>query len=244
MYVYLPPKEKNTGAAVVICPGGAYSAEMMDYEGTDIAKWLNTKGVAGIVLKYRLPNGHAEVPLSDASQTIRIIRKNANEWGINTDKIGIAGFSAGGHLASTAGTHFDYGDKNSSNSFERISCRPDFMLLVYPVITLTEEYTEINSRRNLIGAGNNWELVKEYSNELQVTPQTPPTFIVLADDDEIVSPRNSVEFYLQLKKNNVPAELHIFREGRHGFILPKDDLLVRQWLDMFYDWMKAMKIVE
>ena len=243
MYIYLPPKEKSTGAAVIICPGGGYSFEAMDYEGYAIAEWLNTKGIVGIVLKYRLPYGHPEVPLDDAKQAIRIARKNAKEWGINSDKVGIAGFSAGGHLASTVGTHFDYGNKSSANIVDYFSSRPDFMLLLYPVITMNEEYAEINSRRNLIGKGNNWELVKEYSNELQVTPQTPPTFIVVTDDDEIVPTRNSVEFYLSLKKNNVPAELHIFSEGHHGFFLKKD-LPVHQWPNLFIDWMKAMELIE
>ena len=244
MYIYLPPKEKSTGAAVVICPGGGYSFEAMDYEGYAIAEWLNTKGIAGIVLKYRLPYGHPDVPSSDAKQAIRIVRKNAKEWGINPEKVGIAGFSAGGHLASTVGTHFDYGNKSSSNIVDNFSSRPDFMLLLYPVISLKEEFGHMGSRQNLIGEGNNWKLVKEYSNELQVTPQTPPTFIVVTDDDEIVPTRNSVEFYLSLKKNNVPAELHVFSEGHHGFFLKKDYLPVRQWPNLFIDWMKAMKIIE
>jgi acetyl esterase/lipase len=244
MYIYLPPKEKNTGAAVIICPGGGYSFEAMDYEGYAIAEWLNTKGIVGIVLKYRLPYGHPEVPSSDAKQAIRIVRKNAEEWGINPDKVGIAGFSAGGHLASTVGTHFDYGIKSSSNIVDNFSSRPDFMLLLYPVISLKEEFGHMGSRRNLIGDGNNWKLVKEYSNELQVTPQTPPAFIVVTDDDEIVPTRNSVEFYLSLKKNNVPAELHVFSEGHHGFFLKKDYLPVRQWPNLFIDWMKAMEIIE
>jgi len=244
MYIYLPPKEKSTGAAIVICPGGGYSFEAMDYEGYAIAEWLNTKGIVGVVLKYRLPYGHPEVPSSDAKQAIRIVRKNAKEWGINPEKVGIAGFSAGGHLASTVGTHFDYGIKNSSNIVDSFSSRPNFMLLLYPVISLKEEFGHMGSRQNLIGEGNNWKLVKEYSNELQVTPQTPPTFIVVTDDDEIVPTQNSVEFYLSLKKNNVPAELHVFSEGHHGFFLKKDYLPVRQWPNLFIDWMKAMKIIE
>jgi acetyl esterase/lipase len=244
IYVYLPPKEKNTGAAIVICPGGGYSFEAMDYEGYDIAKWLNTLGIAGVVLKYRLPYGHADVPSSDGKQAIRIIRENAKEWGVNPKKVGIAGFSAGGHLASTVGTHFDYGDKNSSNPTARFSSRPDFMLLLYPVISLTEEFGHIGSRINLIGKGNNWKLVEEYSNELQVTPETPPAFIAVADDDELVPARNSVEFYLALNKNNVPAELHVFAEGGHGFFLKKENLPVRDWPNLFYDWLKAIKIVD
>ncbi len=244
MYVYLPEKENNTGAAVVICPGGGYWIEAMDYEGYNIAVWLKSKGIAGIVLKYRLPYGHDKIPSGDARRTMRIVRMNAKEWGIDPDKIGIAGSSAGGHLASTVGTRFDTGNKESTDPIEQVSCRPDFMLLLYPVISFKEEFGHMGSRKNLIGEGNKWKLVEKYSNELHVTPQTPPTFLVLADDDKTVPPRNSVEFYLQLKKNNVPAEMHIFREGGHGFGITKKNLPVDQWPDLFFDWLKAMKIVE
>lgn len=243
MYVYLPDENINTGAAVVICPGGGYWIEAAQHEGHAIAKWLNTKGIAGIVLKYRLPYGHDEIPSGDARRTMRIVRMNAKKWGIDPDKIGIAGSSAGGHLASTAGTRFDSGNKESPNPIEQVSCRPDFMLLLYPVITFKEEFGHMGSRKNLIGEGNKWKLVEKYSNELHVTPQTPPTFLVLADDDKTVPPRNSVEFYLQLKKNNVPAEMHIFREGGHGFGITKKNLPVDQWPDLFFDWLKAIKIV-
>ncbi|RIH65830.1 alpha/beta hydrolase [Mariniphaga sediminis] len=244
MYVYLPEKEKNTGAAVVICPGGGYMIEAMDHEGYDMAKWLKSRGVAGIVLKYRLPYGHHEIPSGDARQALRIVRKNAEAWGIDPVKIGIAGSSAGGHLASTVGTRFDCGSKESEDSFERISSRPDFMLLLYPVITFREEFGHMGSRKNLIGEGNDWKMVEEYSNELHVTPQTPPTFLVLADDDKGVVPRNSVEFYLALKENNVPAEMHIFAEGNHGFGMNKKNLPVDQWPELFYNWLKAVKMIE
>jgi len=244
MYVYLPEKENNTGAAIVICPGGGYMIEAMDHEGYDIAKWLKSKGIAGIVLKYRLPYGNHEIPSGDLRQTMRVVRMNAKEWGINIDKIGIAGSSAGGHLASTVGTRFDKGNKESTNAIERMSCRPDFMLLLYPVISFNEEFGHMGSRKNLIGQGNNWEMAEKYSNDLHVTPQTPPTFLVLADNDKSVVPRNSVEFYLQLKKNKVPAEMHIFREGGHGFGITKKNLPVDQWPNLFYDWLKAIKIVE
>ena len=244
MYVYLPEKEINTGAAVVICPGGGYVIEAMDHEGYDVAKWLASKGVAGIVLKYRLPNGNHEVPSSDARRVMRIVRKNAAEWGINPDKVGIAGSSAGGHLASTVGTHFDYGNRNSNDPIEQFSCRPDFMLLLYPVITLKEEFGHMGSRDNLIGKGHDWNLISVYSNEMHVTPETPPTFFVLADDDTAVPPRNTVEFYLAMKKNKVPAELHIFRDGGHGFGIRKNNLPVDQWPELFYTWLKAQKVID
>ncbi len=243
MYVYLPEKEKNTGAAVVICPGGAYWIEAMDHEGYDIAKWIQAKGVAGIVLKYRLPYGHHEVPADDARQTMRIVRMNAKEWGIDPEKIGIAGSSAGGHLASTVGTVFDNGKKGSTNPIEKVSCRPDFMLLLYPVITFNEEWGHMGSRKNLIGETNDWALVRKYSNELNVTAETPPTFLVLADDDKAVVPRNSIEFYSALKRNNVPAEMHIFKKGGHGFGIRKNNQPADGWPDLFYNWLKAIEII-
>jgi acetyl esterase/lipase len=244
IYVYLPKIGINTGAAVVICPGGGYIMEAMDHEGYDMAEWLTEQGVAGIVLKYRLPYGHFEIPLEDAQRAIRIVRQKAAEWGINPAKIGIAGSSAGGHLASTAGTKFDLGKADSNDPVEKFSCRPDFMLLLYPVITFNEEFGHMGSRNNLIGVGNKWELVERYSNELNVTPQTPPTFLILADDDTAVPSRNSVEFYLALKKNKIPAEMHIFRSGGHGFGMNKKNLPVDQWPNLFAQWMKSQGITK
>lgn len=244
IYVYLPKIGINTGAAVVICPGGGYMIEAMDHEGYDIAEWLTTQGVAGIVLKYRLPYGHDQIPLEDAQRALRIVHQKAAEWGINPAKIGIAGSSAGGHLASTAGTRFDTGKPDSSDPIEKFSCRPDFMLLLYPVITFSEEFGHMGSRTNLIGTGNKWELVEKYSNELHVTAQTPPTFLILADDDGGVPPRNSIEFYMALKKYKIPAEMHIFRDGGHGFGMNKKNLPVDQWPSLFAQWMKTQGITK
>ena len=244
IYVYLPKMGINTGAAVVICPGGGYEIEAMDHEGYDMAEWLIQQGVAGIVLKYRLPYGHDQIPLEDAQRALRIVHQKAAEWGINPAKIGIAGSSAGGHLASTAGTRFDLGKADSTDPIEKFSCRPDFMLLLYPVITFDEEFGDMESRTNLIGAGNKWELVEKYSNELQVTAQTPPTFLILADDDGGVPPRNSIEFYMALKKYKIPAEMHIFRDGGHGFGMNKKNLSVDQWPNLFTLWMKAQGITK
>ncbi len=241
--VYLPAKEKSTGAAVVICPGGGYAVEAMGHEGYNVAEWLKERGVAGIVLKYRLPYGHHEIPSGDARQAMRMVRQYAAEWGIDPGKIGIAGSSAGGHLASTAGTRFDYGNPDGKNPVEKLSSRPDFMLLLYPVITFREEFGHMGSRKNLIGEGNNWELVERYSNELHVTPETPPTFLVLADDDKVVVPQNSIEFYLALKRNNVPAEMHIFARGGHGFGLKDNKIPADQWPELFYNWLKAIDII-
>lgn len=243
MYVYLPKAEINTGAAVVICPGGGYRIEAMDHEGYDMARFFQEKGIAGIVLKYRLPYGHHEVPSSDARRAIRTVRANVAAWGIDPGKIGIAGSSAGGHLASTAGTVFDSGNPQSDDPVERVSCRPDFMLLLYPVITLNEEFTHLGSRNSLIGEGHNMELVRKYSNELNVSAQTPPTFLVLADDDGAVPPRNSIEFYSALKRYNIPTEMHIFQKGGHGFGMNQNGIPANNWPALFVDWLKALELI-
>lgn len=243
MYVYLPEKRQNTGAAVLLCPGGGYTHEAMSHEGYEIAEWLKAKGIAGIVLKYRLPNGHDSVPSSDARQALRIIRQHAAEWGIDPAKVGIAGSSAGGHLATTVGTRFDSGDKNTADPVARLSCRPDFMLLLYPVVSFREDVGHMGSRQNLIGTGNDWAKAKQYSNELFVTKETPPAFFVLADDDKTVIPQNSIDFYLAMKKYGIPAEMHIFREGGHGFGIRKKNIPADNWPNLFYDWLKAMKFI-
>lgn len=244
MTVFLPPAEKNSGAAVVICPGGGYMIEAMDHEGFEIARWLADRGVAGIVLKYRLPYGHHAIPSSDARQALRMVRHHAAEWGIDPSRVGIAGSSAGGHLASTVGTRFDGGEPGASDSVARQSCRPDFMLLLYPVITMKEEFTHLGSRRNLIGEGNDMDLVALYSNELHVTAATPPTFLVLADDDKAVVPRNSLEFYTALKRNGGAAEMHIFARGGHGFGMRKNDIPADQWPHLFLIWLSEMGIIK
>ncbi len=244
LYVYLPKKEINTGAAIVICPGGGYMIEAMDHEGYDMASWLAEQGIAGIVLKYRLPYGHYQIPLKDAQRALRMVRQKASEWNIDPMKVGIAGSSAGGHLASTAGTKFDLGKADSTDPVEKFSCRPDFMLLLYPVITMDEEYGHMGSRNNLLGANSKWELAEKYSNERQVTAQTPPTFLILADDDNGVPPRNSIEFYMALKKYKIPAEMHIFRDGGHGFGMNKKNLPIDQWPNLFAQWMKAQGITK
>ncbi|MGD9929893.1 MAG: alpha/beta hydrolase [Mangrovibacterium sp.] len=244
LFVYLPETEKNTGAAVVICPGGGYRVEAIEHEGFQIAEFLKENGIAGIVLKYRLPYGNPEIPLTDALQAMRFVRSKSGEWGIDPQKVGIAGSSAGGHLASTAGTHYDLGDLQSNDLLARLSSRPDFMLLLYPVISFDEKIGHMGSRINLIGETNDWKLASKYSNELHVNEQTPPTFFVLADDDRGVVPENSIRFYMEMKKFGVPAELHIFGHGGHGFGMKKINKPVEQWPGLFVQWMKAMKFVE
>ncbi len=243
--VYLPSKKMATGQAVIICPGGGYHILAYDYEGTDIARYLNSIGVAGIVLKYRLPvYGNCEVPhktpLMDAQRAMRLVRSNAAKWNINPSRIGIMGFSAGGHLASTLGTHFDYGNKNSADSVERMSCRPDFMILMYPVITFTDPSLHKGSREALLGKDADPELVKLYSNELQVSSDTPPAILFLADDDKAVPSENSILMYKALQAKGIPAELHIVSEGGHGYGLSTKNEHIGSWtynLKLWLEWL-------
>ncbi len=239
LFVFLPSKETQTGAAVVICPGGGYQRLAMEHEGFGIARWLASNGIAGIVLKYRMPNGHHQVPAEDARRALRLVRWHAAEWGIHPSLVGIAGSSAGGHLAATVATRFDAGDPASADPIETLGCRPDFVLLLYPVISMKEELTHLGSRKNLLGEDLNPELSTLYSNELHVTPRTPPVFIVLADNDRTVIPRNSLLFYDALKTNKVAAEMHIFAGGGHGFGITKNHQPADQWPGMFLDWLKA-----
>lgn len=240
--VYLPTKRFATGQAVVICPGGGYWILAWDLEGTDIARYLNSIGVAAIVLKYRLPTyGNTlephTVPLMDARRAMRLVRLNAPGWNIDPAKIGIMGFSAGGHLASTLGTHFDYGNPAAADSAERMSCRPDFMILLYPVITFTEPSMHTGSREALLGKDPDPELVKYYSNELQVREDTPPTFLVHADDDTGVPVENSLLLYKALRAKRIPTEMHILSEGGHGFGLGTNNAHVAGWTDNLQRWL-------
>jgi len=243
--VYLPSKRFATGQAVVICPGGGYWVLAYDLEGTDIAKYLNSIGVAGIVLKYRLPTyGNTiephKAPLMDAQRAMRLVRSNAKAWNIDSTRIGIMGFSAGGHLASTLGTHFDLGDKNSTDVVEQKSCRPDFMILMYPVITFTAEWSHTGSREALLGKNPDKDLVSYYSNELQVQDNTPPAFIVQADNDSGVPIENSLLMYQALRKKKIPAELHILSEGEHGFGLAVNNEHVASWTNSLRLWLNWM----
>ena len=243
--IYLPAKRNATGQAVVICPGGGYGMLAYEWEGTDIAKLFNSKGIAAIVLKYRLPNSKSNIvpnlsPLMDAKRAIRLVRFNAAKWNIKKDKIGIMGFSAGGHLASTLGTHFDNGDAISKDSIEQLSSRPDFMILIYPVISMTKDIMHKGSRNNLIGDKPTDELAKLYSNELQVTSQTPPTFLVHAADDKAVPVENSILFFQALKDNKVPVEMHIYPTGGHGFGLAIGNNYLETWADRCIDWLRGL----
>src|SRR5262245_15212442 len=230
--------EKANGAAVVICPGGGYGGLVAGAEGHGIAAWLNTHGITGIVLEYRLPKGRSFVPLLDAQRAIRTVRSNAKAWGIDPAKVGIIGFSAGGHLASTAGTHFDDGDPKSDDPVEKQSCRPDFMILVYPVITMGEK-GHGGSRTNLLGKQPDEKLVKLFSNEKQVTAKTPPAFLAHAKDDKAVVPENSQAFYDALLTQKVPArylELPSGGHGRNGYKGPMWDAWQTQSLAWLAEW--------
>jgi acetyl esterase/lipase len=241
--ICLPPKEKANGAALVICPGGGYGHLAMDHEGRQIAEWLNSLGVAGFILKYRHHNSGAgygfPAPLQDAQRAMRTVRSLAGQWNVDPSRIGIIGFSAGGHLASSIGTHFHVSYYKPRDAIDRASTRPDFMILLYPVISFTEWYTHKGSRTNLLGKHPDPKLAESLSNEKQVTPETPPTFLCLADDDKVVPPENSVFFYLALRKAKVPAELHIYERGGHGFGPGKGKGSVSSWMTRCADWMRG-----
>ncbi len=244
--ISLPPKDKANGAAVIVCPGGGYGGLAFDYEGIDVGKWLNEHGIAGFVLKYRHRGtgyGHP-TPLGDAQRAIRRVRASAEKYRVDPKRIGILGFSAGGHLASTAATHFDAGDSQAKDPIDRVSSRPDFAILCYPVITFTDEHTHRGSRRNLLGENADPKLVEHYSNERQVTAETPPTFLWHTDGDAGVVPENSVLFYLALRKAKVPAELHIYEQGRHGLGLAAGSPGAESWPDQCVVWMRGRGLLE
>lgn len=236
---YLPPEGRATGTAVVIFPGGGYQHLSMEKEGSDVANWLAGQGVTAFVVRYRLgPVYRHPVMLGDAQRAIRIVRSRAAEWGVEPRKLGIIGFSAGGHLASTAGTHFDAGSPASSDAIDRVSSRPDFMLLLYPVISMRDSVAHRGSRLNLLGPNPPAELVTLLSNELQVTRDTPPTFIIHSTDDKTVPVENALLFYQALRRAAVPAEMHIFEHGGHGYGLAPSDPVLGVWATLCESWMR------
>ena len=241
--IYLPQDENKEKTAVVICPGGGYHAVCASYEGHKVAKEMNKKGIAAFVLKYRLPSddyceNKSIAPLQDAQRAIKIVRDNAEIWGINPNQIGIMGFSAGGHLASTAGTHFS---KSYIENSEETSLRPDFMVLVYPVISMQDGLTHHGSRENLIGVNSDAEMVELFSNERQVTENTPRTFLTHAEDDDVVSVENSIRFYEALKAKNVSADMHLFSKGKHGYPL---EPAASNWLNYVFLWMQEQQLIK
>ena len=241
--IFLPSKKNSTGEAVVICPGGGYGILAYDWEGSDIARWLNSEGIAAFVLKYRLPGSKSNIvphksPLMDAQRAMRMVRSNAEKWNVDPGKIGIMGFSAGGHLASTLSTHFDVGDPSSDDPVEHESCRPDFSVLIYPVISFTGEFSHSGSRKALLGEDADPELVSHYSNELQVTEETPPAILIHSDDDTVVPVENSIVYYKALRANKLTSELHIYPYGGHGFSLAIGQGHLSTWPDRVIEWIK------
>lgn len=244
--IFLPDKQKAVGTAVVIYPGGGYGWVDADC-GRKFAEWFNAFGVTGFVVNYRQRGGGYghPAPLQDAQRAVRIVRARAAEWKIAPNRIGVLGVSAGGHLASTVGTHFDKGDPNSVDPIERIGCRPDFLILCCPVIALGKPYTHVGSQTNLLGANADAALVRSLSNEKRVTAETPPTFLFHTDEDSVVPPENSVQFYLALRRAGVPAEMHIYRKGEHGAgIVPGEVFGTSTWWERLRDWMQIQGLLD
>lgn len=239
---FLAPKQLSIKKAVIICPGGGYGNLSFDYEGLDFAKWLNSKGISAFVLKYRLPNSPSiiapyKAPIQDLQRAIRIVRFNAEKWHIDSNQIGVLGFSAGGHLVSTAGTHFNDSFYEKTDSIDSLSVKPSFMSLIYPVISMQKSITHKGSKFNLLGKEPSKEIVNYFSNELHVTSNTPPTFIIHSTNDSVVPVANSLLFYEALKENNVYSEMHIYPIGGHGFAFAKNKQQLELWPELFYNWL-------
>jgi len=236
---WLAPPERATGLAVIVCPGGGYRGLAIDHEGKQVAQWFNSLGVSAFVLKYRLGQKYRHpVELGDAARALRTVRSRAAEFRVDPNRVGIMGFSAGGHLASTLSTHWDKGNLGAADRIERVSSRPDFAILGYPVISFTTDYTHKGSRQALLGDDADPSLVRWLSNELQVTPETPPTFLFHTNADTAVPPENSVLYYLALRKAGVPAEMHIYEKGAHGVGLAWSDAVLATWPARLADWLR------
>jgi len=234
-----------TGAAIVICPGGGYGGLAWDYEGRDVAQWFASQGVAAFVLTYRhAPNYRHPIPLGDAQRAIRTVRARAEEWKLDPSRIGILGFSAGGHLAATSGTIFDAGDAKAPDPIDRVSCRPDFLVLIYPVITMTEDFGHQGSKDNLLGSNAPDELARSVSPEKNATKDTPPAFLISTWEDEGVPAQNSLVFFQALKAAGVPAEMHVYEKGPHGFGMGVNDPVLSTWPAHCMAWLKTRGIVK
>ena len=237
--VYLPRVMQATTPAMVICPGGAYRALASNHEGRQVAAYLNSLGIAAFVLRYRLgPKYHHPIELGDAQRAIRMLRARAPQWRLDPARIGIMGFSAGGHLAMTASTWFDRGNPSASDVIERSGSRPDLAVLGYPVITLAESWTHQGSKDNLLGPNPDSALVQSLSGERAVTKDTPPTFIFQTNEDTTVPAENSLNYFLALRKAGVPSEMHVFEKGSHGVGLANDDPLLAPWSTLLGNWLR------
>ncbi len=244
--VFLPKNENLNKKAVIICPGGGYQVLAYNWEGTEIAKWLNENGIVGIVLKYRLPTSKSVenkqfTPFFDLQRAIKLVRFNSKNWGIDEDKIGIMGFSAGGHLAATFGTHFGTSSFQNTDEIDLVSETPNFLVLAYPVISFQDSITHSGSKSALLGENPDSNDVYFFSNEFFVSQNTPPTFIFHAQDDNLVSIKNSELFYRKLEKYNSKSEFVIFPKGGHGFSLAKNDKLLHSWTDKLILWLENLK---
>jgi acetyl esterase/lipase len=238
--IYLPSKGQATGAGIVICPGGGYHNLAMDHEGHEVARWLTSRGIAAFIVKYRLgPRYHHPAMLQDVLRAIRVVRSRAAEFDIKPDRIGIMGFSAGGHLASSAATLFDHPDGKVADGLEGVSSRPDFAILAYPVILMGQSSAHHGSQDNLLGEHPSAELLARLSTEQQVTAKTPPTFIFQTNEDTSVPAENAVKFYLALRQAGVPAELHVYQKGVHGVGLDPADREVSTWTDRLLGWLRV-----
>jgi acetyl esterase/lipase len=246
LFLYRAVPQNVARSAVIICPGGGYAHLAMDHEGKQIAEWFNNLGITAFVLQYRNnSSGHRHpVPMNDGQRAIRTVRARVDEWKVDPAKIGVMGFSAGGHLASTLGTHFDAGQSDAEDPIERTSSRPDFLILCYPVISMTEAFMHRGSRDNLLGKDAVQAQARSLSNELHVTAQTPPTFIFQTDADQSVPAENCVVFYLALRRAGVPAELHIYQDGRHGVGLARDLPATSTWPDRLRDWLLVRGMID
>jgi acetyl esterase/lipase len=244
--VVAPFEYERNGTGVVICPGGGYSGLAFEKEGLEMGRWFAKQGVTAFVLKYRHGGGVHQhpVPLNDVRRAMRIVRSQAEQWKLADEKIGVMGFSAGGHLASSLGTHFDAGSPNAEDEIERERCRPDFMVLVYPVISMDAKITHLGSLDNLLGEHPDPQTVELMSNDKQVTDNTPPTFITHASDDQAVPVENALRFYRALIDHKVPAELHVFAEGGHGFGMRNKDKPVVEWPNLLANWLRSRQLID
>jgi acetyl esterase/lipase len=245
MTVYLPRTMLVATAAVIVCPGGSYRALALNHEGRQVASYLNSLGVAAFVLRYRLgPRYHHPIELGDAQRAIRTLRFRAGEWRLDPARIGIMGFSAGGHLAMSASTLSDQGDANAADPIDRIASRPDFAVLGYPVISMTAAWTHAGSRTNLLGEQPDPALAKQLSGELAVTKDTPQTFIFQTNEDTVVPAENSLHYFLALRRAGVPAEMHVFEKGAHGVGLAQDNPALSPWSTLLATWLRGRNLIK
>ena len=242
---FLPRTMSQNTPAVVVCPGGGYVQLAMNHEGRQVANYLNSLGIAAFVLRYRLgPRYHHPIQLRDAQRALRTLRAHAADWRLDSSRIGIMGFSAGGHLAMTAATHFDAGVATAADAVDRVSSRPDFVVLGYPVISMTEPWTHQGSKTNLLGSTPDPALARSLSGEQAVIKDTPPTFIFQTNADTAVPAENSVYYYLSLRRMGVPAELHVFEKGPHGVGLANDDAALSEWSKLLANWLRGRGVVK